>query len=72
MENNKTQEERIENLAQKLFDYFGFNYKDGTYIYSLTRVKSAFHVDTMTLDDFKEIDEEFVYDLAEFIVSNID
>lgn len=68
---NKIQETKIENLAQKLLDYFGFNDIDGTYIYNLTRVKSAFHIGTMTLDDFEEIDEEFIYELAEYIVSNI-
>ena len=57
-----------EKLVEKLFDYFCFNTKDGTYIYNLTRVKEAFHVGTMTLDDFEEIDEEFIYELADFIL----
>lgn len=57
-----------EELAQKLFTYFGFNYIDGTYIYNLTRSKSAFNVGTMTLDDFEEIDEEFIYELADYIL----
>lgn len=60
-----------EELAQKLYDYFGFNTPDGTYIYNLTRVKEAFHVGTMTLDDFKEIDDEFIYDLADYILELI-
>jgi hypothetical protein len=35
-------------------------WKDGTYLYHLTRCKEAFNVGTMTLDDFVEIDEELV------------
>lgn len=68
---NAIHEQQIETVAQKLFDYFGFNTKDGTYIYCLNRVKSAFHVGTVTIDDFEEINEEFVYELAEFIVDKI-
>jgi len=60
-----------EEMAQKLLQYFGFNYPDGTYIYNLMRTKSAFHVGTMTLDDFEEIDEDFVYDLVDYILDNI-
>jgi uncharacterized membrane protein len=55
-------------LAEKLEDYFGFNGSDGTYFYWLTRVKEAFHVGTMTLDDFVEIDGDFVDELADFIL----
>ncbi|NLD21660.1 MAG: hypothetical protein GX664_04140 [Bacteroidales bacterium] len=36
------------------------DYMDGTYLYYLTRCKSAFAVGTMTLEDFKEIDEELL------------
>jgi len=53
-----------EQVAQKLFDYFDFNTKDGTCVYNLTRVKEAFN--------FEEIDEEFIYDLADFILNNIE
>lgn len=60
-----------EEIAQKLLQYFGFNYPDGTYIYNLMRTKSAFHVGTMTLDDFEEIDEDFVYDLVDYILEII-
>jgi len=56
-------------IAQKLYDYFCFNTKDGTYIYNLTRIKEAFNIGTMTLDDFEEIDDDFIYDLAEFILN---
>ena len=54
-------------LTNKLFEYFGFNTKDGTYIYCLQRTKSAFQVGTMTLEDFEEIDEGFICELADFI-----
>jgi len=60
-----------EKLVEKLYNYFGFNSKDGTYIYNLTRVKSAFNVGTMTLDDFEEIDDDFIYGLADFILEII-
>jgi len=58
-------------IADKLLQYFGFNYPDGTYIYNLMRTKSAFNVGTMTLGDFEEIDEDFVYDLADYILEII-
>lgn len=58
-----------EKLMDLLFDHLGFNGKDGTYIFCLTRVKEAFGYGTMSLDDFVEIDEEFVADLADFILS---
>lgn len=54
-----------EQVMEKLFDHLGFDGKDGTYIYCLTRVKEAFHVGTMTLDDFVEVDEDFVGELAD-------
>lgn len=40
---------------------------DGTYLYHLTRVKEAFNVGTMTLDDFVEIDNELVDEIFEAI-----
>lgn len=61
-----------EQIAGKLYDFFDFNSKDGTYVYNLTRVKEAFGLGTMTLDDFEEIDDEFIYDLADFIINNIE
>jgi hypothetical protein len=53
-----------ENLVEVLTDYFGLNNVDGTYTYELTRVKEAFSVGTMTMDDFEEFDEEQIEDLA--------
>lgn len=56
-----------ENLYEVLIDFFGLNNSDGTYVYDLTRVKEAFHVGTMTLDDFEEFDEERVDELANYL-----
>jgi len=42
-------------------------WSDGTYLYNLTRVKSAFGIGTMTLDDFVEIDDELTYEIYEAI-----
>jgi hypothetical protein len=56
-----------ENLYEILVDFFGLNGSDGTYVYDLTRVKEAFGVGTMTLEDFVEFDEERVDELANYI-----
>lgn len=55
-------------LIQKLIKYFGLNDEDGTYYYMLNRVKSAFELGTMTLDDFTEISENELDDLARCIL----
>ena len=60
-----------EQIAQKLYDFFDFNSKDGTYVYDLTRDKKAFGLGTMTLDDFEEIDDNFIYELADYIINNM-
>lgn len=41
---------------------------DDTYTYELTRVKTAFEVGTMSLEDFEEWSDENVNNLAESIV----
>lgn len=56
-----------EQLRQKLYSYLGFNGKDGTYLYWLTRVKEAFAIGTMSLDDFVEVDEEFVEEIIKIV-----
>jgi hypothetical protein len=56
-----------ENLFEVLVDFFGLNDNDGTYVYDLTRVKEAFSVGTMSLEDFEEFTEERVDELANFI-----
>ena len=60
-----------EKLAQVLFDFFGFNDKNGTYTYDLTRCKTAFGIGTMSLDDFEELTEERIYELADYIIENV-
>jgi len=52
-----------EKLRKTLYAYLGFNEKDGTYLYWLTRVKEAFAVGNMTFDDFVEVDEDFVEEI---------
>lgn len=60
-----------EKILDVLNDWFGVDTPDGTYTYMLTRCKEAFSVGTMTLDDFVEISEEDINDLADYIVKNI-
>lgn len=54
--------ERLEEIKDAIAHELGLtdDHMDGTYLYHLTRSKSAFAVGTMTLDDFKEIDEELL------------
>ena len=54
--------EQLEQIKDAIAHELGLtdDYMDGTYLYYLTRSKSAFAVGTMTLDDFKEIDEELL------------
>lgn len=54
-------------LIEVLTNYFSIG---DSYCYNLTRVKTAFEVGTMSLEDFEEFDEETVYDLAEYIIKN--
>ena len=54
----------IEKLKEFLMEYFDIG---DSYAYNLTRVKSAFAVGTVTLDDFEEFTEENVDDIVEFI-----
>lgn len=60
-----------EKLIKVLTDYFGLNNFDGSYTYELTRDKSGFEVDTVTLDDFEEFDIDQIEDLANYIIENI-
>jgi hypothetical protein len=54
----------IENLTEILSDYFSLNAPEGSYTYELTRVKSAFGLGTMTMDDFEEFGQDQIDDLA--------
>ncbi|WP_346938079.1 hypothetical protein [uncultured Clostridium sp.] len=55
-------------LIELLMEFFGFDGSDGTYWYWLTRVKEAFAVGTMTLDDFVEMENETLEELADEIL----
>ena len=59
-----------EKLLKILEEYFGFSdsWSDGTYFYNLNRVKSAFAVGTVTIDDFTEIEYEQIEELADLII----
>lgn len=57
-----------ENIKTVLDKYFDIG--NDTYAYNLTRVKTAFDVGTMTLDDFEEFDGETTTDIADYLVNN--
>jgi hypothetical protein len=57
----------IENLMEVLSDFFQLNELDGSYTYELTRVKEAFNVATMTMDDFEEWSQDQIDDLATYL-----
>lgn len=57
-----------ENIKTVLDKYFDIG--NDTYAYNLTRVKTAFDVGTMTLDDFEEFDDETTTDIADYLVNN--
>ena len=58
-----------ERLKDVLMDYFDIG--NDTYAYNLTRVKSAFDVGTMELNDFEEFNEETVDDIVAYIKNNV-
>lgn len=62
-------EQKMTQIKQAIAKVLGLTdeWKDGTYLYHLTRVKEAFHVGTMSLDDFVEVDEELVDEIFEAI-----
>lgn len=57
--------ERLKQIKDAIAYELGLtdDWMDGTYLYYLMKSKSAFAVGTMTLDDFKEIDEELLDDI---------
>lgn len=59
--------ERRERLIQLLSQYFDIG---DSYTYNLTRVKSAFAVGTVDLDDFEEYTEDDVAKLADYLIEN--
>ena len=56
-----------ERLMQLLSRYFDIG---DSYTYNLTRVKSAFAVGTVDLDDFEEYTEDDVANLADHLIDN--
>lgn len=62
---NKKYKEVIDNLKDKLMEYFEVG-RD-SYFYVLTRDKSAFDYGTMSFDDFIEFSEEQVNDIVDFL-----
>lgn len=56
-----------ERLIQLLSRYFDIG---DSYTYNLTRVKTAFDVGTIGLDDFEEYTEDDVANLADFLIDN--
>lgn len=54
--------DRLQDIEDAIAHELGLSdsYLDGTYLYWLTRVKSAFAIGTMTLDDFEEVDDELL------------
>ena len=56
-----------EELIELLSRYFQIG---DSYAYNLTRVKTAFEVGTMSLEDFEEFDEETVADIADYLIEH--
>lgn len=54
-------------LKELLMKYFTIG---DSYSYNLTRVKEAFVVGTVSLEDFVEFDEEFIDDVVEYLWEN--
>lgn len=54
----------LDKLKDILMEYFDIG---DSYTYNLTRVKSAFEVGTVSLDDFEEFTEEIIDDMVEFV-----
>lgn len=58
-------------LRESIDKTLGHSGVDGTYYYVLKRVKAAFRVGTMSLDDFHEVDESFTEELVEEIYMDV-
>lgn len=56
-------------LKKVLDDYFNIT---DTYAYNLIRVKEAFKVGTVSIEDFEEFSEETTRDISDYIVSAIE
>ena len=56
-----------ERLIELLSDYFNIG---DSYHYTLNRVKSAFAIGTMGLDDFEEYSDETVEEIVDHLIAN--
>ena len=54
-------------LKDLLMEYFTIG---DSYSYNLTRVKSAFAVGTISLEDFEEFDENIIDDIVDYLLKN--
>lgn len=54
-------------LKDLLMEYFSIG---DSCSYNLTRVKTAFAVGTVSLEDFEEFDESVVDDIVEYLLEN--
>ena len=55
-------------MKEKLVSILAHYFQIGdSYTYELTRVKEAFEIGTMSLDDFVEWNEDNINDLADYI-----
>lgn len=54
-------------LKELLMEYFSIG---DSYSYNLTRVKSAFLVGTISLEDFEEFDENVIDDIVDYLLKN--
>lgn len=54
-------------LKDLLMEYFTIG---DSYSYNLTRVKSAFAVGTVSLEDFEEFDEDCIDDIVDYLLRN--
>ena len=63
--------EKLKIALDKCLELDGNN-PDGTYLHWLTRVKAGYAVNTVTIDDFEEIDEELTTDILKDIMPIIE
>ena len=68
LSSDKTSNRFEDMLFGILRNYFAIG---DSYTYELTRVKSAFEIGTMSLDDFEEWSDDNVLDLARYIIKNL-
>lgn len=60
-------EDSRKKLIQILSSYFDIG---DSYVYHLTRDKSAFAVGTVSIDDFEEFDGDTIADIADYIIKH--